>query len=62
MSIKAYAGVARLPFLILPFTLVASGAAAAAWMRGPYRPPASEQSRIISGNNRKVRAAWLARK
>ncbi|MCK5375996.1 MAG: prenyltransferase [Acidobacteria bacterium] len=30
-SLKAYAGVARAPFLLLPPTLVASGAAAAAW-------------------------------
>ncbi len=30
-GIKAYAGVARAPFLLLPPTLVASGAAAAAW-------------------------------
>jgi len=30
-DIKAYAGVARAPFLLLPPTLVASGAAAAAW-------------------------------
>ena len=29
--IKAYAGVARAPFLLLPFTLVAAGAAAGAW-------------------------------
>jgi len=28
---KAYAGIARAPFLLLPVTLVASGAAAAAW-------------------------------
>jgi 1,4-dihydroxy-2-naphthoate octaprenyltransferase len=31
MSIGAYAGVARLPFLILPFALVANGASAAAY-------------------------------
>ena len=30
-SLKAYAGVARAPFLLLPPTLVASGAAASAW-------------------------------
>lgn len=30
-SLRAYAGVARAPFLLLPPTLVASGAAAAAW-------------------------------
>ena len=30
-KLKAYAGVARAPFLLLPPTLVASGAAAAAW-------------------------------
>ncbi len=30
-GLKAYAGVARAPFLLLPPTLVASGAAAAAW-------------------------------
>jgi 1,4-dihydroxy-2-naphthoate octaprenyltransferase len=30
-SLKAYAGIARGPFLALPVTLVASGAAAAAW-------------------------------
>jgi 1,4-dihydroxy-2-naphthoate octaprenyltransferase len=30
-SIKSLAGVARAPFLLLPFTLVAAGAAAAAW-------------------------------
>jgi len=30
-SLRAYAGVARVPFLLLPFTLVASGAAAAAY-------------------------------
>jgi 1,4-dihydroxy-2-naphthoate octaprenyltransferase len=30
-DLKAYAGVARAPFLLLPPTLVASGAAAAAW-------------------------------
>lgn len=30
-SIRAFAGVARAPFLLLPPTLVASGAAAAAW-------------------------------
>ena len=30
-SLKAYAGVARAPFLLLPPTLVASGAAAAVW-------------------------------
>lgn len=30
-SIKPLAGVARAPFLLLPFTLVAAGAAAAAW-------------------------------
>lgn len=29
--LKAYAGVARTPFLVLPITLVASGAAASAW-------------------------------
>jgi len=31
MSLKAYLGVARGPFLLLPFTLVAAGAAAAAY-------------------------------
>jgi 1,4-dihydroxy-2-naphthoate octaprenyltransferase len=31
MNIKAFAGVSRAPFLLLPPTLVASGAAAAAW-------------------------------
>jgi len=31
MSVKAYLGVARGPFLLLPFTLVAAGAAAAAY-------------------------------
>ncbi len=30
-SLKAFFGVARLPFLVLPVTLVAAGAAAAAW-------------------------------
>ncbi len=30
-ALKAYAAVARAPFLLLPLTLVASGAAAAAW-------------------------------
>lgn len=30
-DIKSFAGVARAPFLLLPLTLVASGAAAAAW-------------------------------
>jgi len=33
-SLKPYAGVARAPFLLLPFTLVAAGAAASAWANG----------------------------
>lgn len=33
-SLKAYAGVARLPFLLLPLTLIASGGAAAAFDGG----------------------------
>lgn len=33
-GLKAYAGVARAPFLLLPLTLVASGAAASAWSNG----------------------------
>ena len=31
MNIKAWLGVARAPFLVLPFTLIAAGAAAAAY-------------------------------
>ena len=31
---KAYAGIARVPFLLLPITLIASGGAAAAWAGG----------------------------
>jgi 1,4-dihydroxy-2-naphthoate octaprenyltransferase len=31
---KAYAGIARVPFLLLPITLIASGASAAAWAGG----------------------------
>ena len=33
-SIKPYAGVARAPFLLLPFTLIAAGAAASAYANG----------------------------
>ncbi len=34
MTVKPYLGVARAPFLLLPVTLVAAGAAAAAWSGG----------------------------